>query len=113
MTAEKLFKKVFLFLPDNFDDREVEFSGSKDELCLTYHNDKQCLLVTEDGEVLNENDEFVCYISDFEYFDNFVKFNECSDCSDKGYTLSEVYGHDTIEGYEKEKCNCDVKPFKY
>lgn len=112
MTAEKIFKKVFLYLPDHFDEREVEFSGCFDELCVNYHHDQQCLLVTSDGEVLNENDEFLCYISDFEYFPNFVEYNKCSECNDNGYTRSEVYGSDCIECEEIEPCECD-KPFKY
>jgi hypothetical protein len=111
--VEKVFKKVFGFLPDHFNEIEVEFSGYKDEICISYFKDVQCLLVTEDGEIFNENDEFVGFISDLYNFTNFVEYNKCSDCYDNGYTRSEVYGFDTIESEEIEKCNCENRPFNF
>jgi hypothetical protein len=111
--VEKIFRKVFNYLPDHFNEIEVNFHGYKDEICIDYLNDTQCLIVSEDGEIFNENDEFVGYISDLYYFTNFVEYNQCPDCYDNGYTRSEVYGFDTIESEEIEKCSCINRPFNF
>lgn len=111
--TEKIFRKVFKYLPDHFNEIEVEFSGYKDEICLSYFKDVQCLLVSEDGEIFDENDEFVGFISDLYNFTNFVEYNKCDECSDTGYTRSEVYGFDTIESEEIEKCSCEQRPFNF
>lgn len=117
--VDSLFKKVFGYLPEHFNPKEITFSGNDNSglLKISYEENSEELLVTENNELLNENDEFVIYFSDLYIFPTFEEFNTCPSCNGEGYTeefigcsrpASDCCGGCTA----KVECDCEDKPFK-
>ena len=113
MKAKEIFRRVFNKNTNDFQEEDVFFSGSLgwNEVVFKHDNEQISILLSDEGELYDENDCFICFLSDLTQFTNFNEYNVCQDCNDTGEVRETIYDNDAPLECLRYQCTCENKPF--